>query len=110
MGLDADVLSEVEYKVQNGGRQVSLAAMDAELRAIGYRLDRDLDCRSLNRHISGPRAGRSYPAVNMYVVQVSDGMSAFHVDARRDANFTRLQEMRFNGEIFAVSRGRIHEI
>jgi hypothetical protein len=102
--------AEVAHLLSTESRQVDLKTMDGELRAIGYRLDRRMDCRSVNRHMSGARAGESYHAVNLYVVQVSDGVSAFHVDSRRDANFDRLQQMRLNQEIFAVQGDRIYGI
>jgi len=101
---------EVAHLLASGSRQVDLKTFDQELRTIGYRLDRGMDCTSLNRYMTGERAGQSYPAVNMYPVQVSDGVSAFHVDSRRDANFQRLQEMRLNDELFALHRGRIYKI
>ena len=108
--LSESVDREVAHLVAGGSRRVSLRAFDAELRLIGYRLERSSDCKSLNRYVTGERAGESYPAVNMYTVQVSDGVSAFHVDSRRDANFERLQEMRRNEELFAVHKGRIYKI
>lgn len=107
---DDAVTAEVNRRIKAGGRRVTLQEFDEELRAIGYRLDRSMDAEGLNRYMEGELAGVSYPAVNMYVVQVSDGMSAFHVDARRDANFERLQHMRFHQTIFAVNRGRIYGI
>jgi hypothetical protein len=102
--------SEIAYKLRNGSRQVTLQQLDEELRAIGYRLDRSGDCHSRNRYLTGERAGESYPAVNMTVVQISNGLSAFHVDAKRDAAFDTLQSMRATEALFAVHRGRIYEI
>jgi hypothetical protein len=107
-GPDEALAAEVAYKCSNGSRQVTLKQIDAALRAIGYRLDRSGDCHSRNRYLSGPRAGHSYPAVNLQVVQASDGLSAMHVDARRDARFEALQAMRFTEALFAVHRGRIY--
>jgi hypothetical protein len=109
-GTDEALAAEIAYKLANGSRQVTLEQIDAELRAIGYRLDRSGDCPSLNRYSSGARAGHSYPAVNLRVVQASDGLSAFHVDARRDARFYALQAMRSTEALFAVHRGRIYEL
>jgi len=106
----ADVEAETAHRLAAGSRQVTLTQMDNELRALGYRLDRRGDCRSENRHLTGVRAGHSYPAVNMSVVQLSNGLSAFHVDARRDAAFDTLQSLRATEALFAVHRGRIHEI
>ncbi len=60
--------------------------------------------------MTGPRAGISYPSVTTGIREADTGMSAFHVDARRDANFAKLQQMRLSGEYFAVSRGAILEL
>jgi hypothetical protein len=105
-----DLAEEIAHKRAQGGRQVTLEQLDAELRAIGYRLDCGGDCPSVNRYVSGPRAGRSYPAVNLRVVQASDGMSAMHIEARRDARFEALQQMRRTDALFAVHRGRLYEL
>lgn len=58
-GPDEALAAEIACKLANGSRQVTLEQIDAELRAIGYRLDRSGDCPSLNRYTSGPRAGGS---------------------------------------------------
>ena len=105
-----DLAEAIAHKRAQGGRHVTLAQLDAAVGAIGYRLDRAGDCPSVNRYVSGPRAGRSYPAVNLRVVQASDGLSAMHIDARRDASFEALQAMRRADALFAVHRGRIHEL
>jgi hypothetical protein len=109
-GPDEALAAEVAYKRSHGALQVTLKQIDAALRAIGYRLDRGGDRPGLNRYLSGPRAGHSYPAVNLRVVQASDGLSAMHVDARRDARFDALQAMRLTEALFAVHRGRIYEL
>ena len=107
---EAALAAEIAHKRAHGSRQVTLTQMDNELRALGYRLDRGGDCPSQNRYVTGARAGHSYPAVNLRVVQLSDGLSAFHVEARRDAAFAALQSMRSREAIFAVHRGRIYEL
>ena len=106
----SDVQKEVARRLAQGGRQVSLAQFESELRAIGYTLDRDADCKFEDRYMTGELAGEHYPAVNMCVRQADDGKSAFHFQARRDANFDRLQQMRFHQEVFSVHRGRIYQI
>lgn len=107
---NASLDAEVAFRLANGGRQVTLAAFDDELRALGYRLDRSVDCPQLGRYLTGPRAGASYPSVVMGVVQVSDGTSFANVHSRRDANFDRLQNIRFEQELFAVHNGRLYDI
>jgi hypothetical protein len=59
--------------------------------------------------MTGPRAGESYPCVTTGVSETDTGLSAFHVHARRDANFDKLQEMRLSGKLFAVSASALLE-
>jgi hypothetical protein len=87
----------------------TLAGLKAALAAIGYKVDRSCDARGNTRYITGEHVGESYPATNLYVVEADTGMSAFHVDARRDENFRKLQELRFRGALYAIVRGRILE-
>ncbi|GHE75994.1 hypothetical protein GCM10019059_39180 [Camelimonas fluminis] len=83
---------------------LSPRAIDAEFRKLGYRLDRSLDCRSTSRYLY---SGRTYPCCTTGVREADTGLSAFNCDARRDANFRAMQELR--GSVFAVSRGAILE-
>ena len=99
---------EISARLASGARQLSMAEMAAEYRALGYKFNRALDCRSIARYISGEREGQSYPCLSLYPVQISDGISAWNVDARRDDNFKALQQLR--DEVFAVSRGAIAEV
>ena len=101
---------ELDRRKARGDAPVTLAQMKRALAAIGYRLDRSLDCASMNRYLTGDCAGQSYPAINTGVKEADTGLSAFNVNARRDENFKALQRMRFNEELFAVVRGRILEI
>jgi hypothetical protein len=101
---------ELDHRKAKGQLPVTVAAIKCHLAAIGYRMDRGLDCRSDNRYMTGNYAGQSYPAVNAYVVEADTGLSFANVGARRDANFRRLQEIRFMGELFAVVRGRLLEL
>ena len=96
--------AEIEYRLSIGCRLVSVREMERQFRALGYALDRHLDCRSIARYLDG---GRSYPSCTTGVRDVDTGRSAFHVDARRDNNFRVMQQLRL--EIFAVSRGHILE-
>lgn len=102
------VQAEIEFRLRNGGRQVSIAQIGAELATLGYRLDRDGDCRSVARYMTGERAGQSYPACALRAVQKDDGKCAFHFEARRDANYKAFTGLR--DEIFAVSGECIFEL
>ena len=80
------------------------------LRAMGYCMDRTMDCASVATWRTGPGAGESYPCISTGLREIDTGLSAFNVDARRDANFAALQALRFSGELFAIVRGSILEI
>lgn len=107
--MDNRLTTELAARASDGMRPVSVAVINDTLARLGYRLERSLDCRSENRYMSGARAGLSYPAINAGVVEADTRMSAFHYQARRDANFAALQALRRSGELFALSRGRILE-
>lgn len=99
---------EATRRIVSGARQVSVAQFKAEFAALGYRFDASMACKSLARYMTGPRAGETYPSNSWYPIQADDGLSAFHVDARRDYNFKALQNLR--NEIFAVHAGYIIEV
>ena len=104
-----DVLQrEIEGRLSSGCRMLSVKAMDSEFRALGYRLDRDGDCRSMARHMTGDRAGESYPCISTWIVEVDTGLKWSNAEARRDANFDAVQRLRM--EIFSVTRGAILEV
>lgn len=97
-GLDR----EIESSLKAGMRQVSLQQLDAELVALGYVRDTDTRCACTAKNLT---TGNTYPCVTFGVKESDSGLSAFHVAARRDDNFRRLQELRF--WTFVVSRGSI---
>lgn len=99
--------NEVAYRLKIGMVKVTLMELEAKIRALGYRFNRDMDCKSLARYISGERAGQSYPSHALKPVQVDNGMSWAHIDSRRDANFDALKLLRDSH--FAVSGGHICE-
>jgi hypothetical protein len=97
--------TEINHLLANGYKQVTLAQFDAEIRAIGYRFDASMSCRSMAQIMTGPRAGTTYPAVSLYARQVDDGLSYCNMDARRDDAFIALKALR--NSRFAVVRGAI---
>lgn len=103
-----DLDSEIEYRRAIGCAVVSVAEMERRFLALGYRLDRRMDCRSVARHMTGPHAGQSYPCVSTGVVEVDTRLSAWNVSARRDANFRAMQQLR--QDVCAVTRGAILEV
>lgn len=105
---DDDIAAECAARILAGARRVSLAQLADEYRALGYRFDRSADCSHLARYMTGDRAGKTYKACGLRPVQIDDGLAAWHVDARRDANFQSLQALR--DQVFAVHAGRIYEV
>ena len=88
---------------QAGGRQVTRRQYAADLAALGYTLGRTYSA-GLCRCDSLP----SVPAASAQVFEAGTGRSAFDVSARRDGNFTALQEYR--RDHFAVVHGRLFTV
>ena len=97
--------AEIEHLLAHGYEHLSVAAFAARFEALGYALDGSMDCRSSARYLE---SGRSYPCCTTGLKEIDSGMSAFHFQARRDAKFREMQELR--GKIFAVTRGAILEV
>lgn len=96
-----ELATEVKHSLEHGMRQVSMPALDAELQALGYKRTPGSQCACVARNMT---TGNTYPCVTWGVQEIDTGMSACHYMARRDANFERLQELRFS--TFAVARGQ----
>lgn len=103
------VQDEIDYRIQHGQTRCTIHGLEQLYRALGYRFDRSLDCRGAASYMTGPRAGISYPCLTLYPVQIDNGLSAFHVDARRDAQFLALQTMR-NTHFAVCAQGAIVEV
>ncbi|WP_339348611.1 hypothetical protein [uncultured Sphingomonas sp.] len=97
-------------RAAEGWHPVTLGNIERRLRDLGYALDRSLDCRGMALIMTGPRAGRSYPCLSTGIREADTGRSAFHGEARRDARFRRLQELRFDIGLYAVVGGAIMEL
>ena len=106
--MEHTVDNEVAYRLSQGWRQVSFDQFKAEYAAIGYTFDRSSDVRSIARYITGEQAGQSYPYLSLYPVQADDKVSAWNVNARRDANYEAFKALR--NSLFAVVQGRIVEV
>lgn len=100
--------AEIEYRRSIGCEVVSVAEMARRFEALGYRLDRSMDCRSAARYMTGPRAGQSYPACSTGVVEADTGLRAWNVDARRDDRYRAMQQLR--QDVCAISRGALLEV
>lgn len=97
--------SELARRAARGHKPVTMKQMNRQLKAIGYAFDRRLDSISTARRVEGD----TYPVNTLYVIEADTRRSAFHHQARRDKAFERLQEMRWNEELFSVVCGRIVE-
>lgn len=93
---------ELQWRAARGEFPLSVAEFGARFAALGYRIDRSDDCRGNARHMTGERAGESYPCCTTGIVEADTGLRAFNRNARRDDRFRAMQELR--GEIFAVTR------
>lgn len=109
IAVSSDLQNEIDRRALTGAHPVSVARMQSALARLGYRMDRRMDCHSVNRYMTGPCAGESYPAINAYVVESDTGIGFANVLSRRDANFKALQALRLD-RLFAVIRGSILEI
>jgi hypothetical protein len=100
---------ELARRAQLGQTPVKLSWIDSELRKLGYRIGKD-SCRSIARCVMGDFEGIAYPCDTRQIFEIDTGLTFANYKARRDANFKRLQEIRLNGELFAVVRGYIVEL
>lgn len=87
---------------------LSVPEFVARFAALGYTVDRSLDCRSVARYLTGPMAGECYLSCTTSVKEADTGLSAFNYTARRDANFRKMQTLR--REIAALSHGALLEV
>ncbi|ELY4881583.1 hypothetical protein ACLI07_23685 (plasmid) [Providencia huaxiensis] len=96
---------EIVRNLAAGMQLTTVKELTRMVKEVGYRFDRDLDTRSTSRIMSGPGAGDSYPNCYLYVVQDDDGLSAYHYQARRDANYEKLKTIR--NDFFAVTNNHV---
>lgn len=108
--MNRDLANELAARAAEGWHPVALGEIQRQLRDLGYVLDRRLDCRSTARIMTGPRAGKTYPSLSTGIKESDTGRSAFHFEARRDANFRALQELRFEVGLYAIVNGAIMDL
>lgn len=101
------IQEEIVARVAQGDERLTVEALGARYAALGYELDRSMDCRAPSRYLTGPRAGFSYPACTTGIRERDTGLSAFNVDARRDDKFLAMMELRRTA--FAVTSGAVLE-
>jgi hypothetical protein len=100
-----DLAFEIAFRKTLGCEELTAVQFAARFAALGYSLDRTMDCRAPAKYLA---IGRIYPSCTTGLKEADTGLSAFNYAARRDASFKAMQELR--GNIFAVSRGAILEV
>jgi hypothetical protein len=88
---------EVTHALQAGMVLVAPATLDEMLEGLGYIRDRSMRCVGVSTNLSN---GNRFPNIHFVVKEKDTGRGAMHYEARRDENFSKLQELRRN--IFCV--------
>lgn len=102
---------DLEYRrMHRWGTEFTLSNLEAELKKLGYCLDRSMDCKATSTWRTGERAGKSFSCISTGIKEIDTGKSAFHFEARRDKNFDALQAMRYQGAFVAMRKGHILEL
>lgn len=91
--------------ISQGYKFVTPYELGIMLDEIGYKIQKGMNCIGISRYMTGEMAGISFKENNLYIVEKDTGISFAHVNARKDANFKKLQELRQN--TFSISRGNI---
>lgn len=99
--------TEIKHRLAHGCTQLTLKELTDQLHALGYELVRDEDCKHNAVYVSGPEAGRSYPAISTGIREIDTQQSAYHYDSRRDAKYRKMQALRW--DTFTVTDGRLLE-
>jgi len=108
--MNPALANELAARAADGWHPVTLGEIKRQLRDLGYALDRTLDCRSTAQIMTGPRAGKTYPTLSTGIKESDTGRSAFHVEARRDARFRAMQNLRFEVGLYAILGGAIMDL
>jgi len=92
--------AELARRLADGWEPITLQEIKRQLSALGYKLDRTMDCRCNAVYQSGKWAGESHPCLTTGIKEADTGMSFCNDQARRDKNFQTLQALR--RELYAV--------
>ena len=104
MKIDSALRIEIRHRINLGCEILTIPQFVARFAALGYRVNRSMDCRSTARYFDN---GRTYPACSTGMDEANTGRSAYHFESRRDSRFEAMQALR--GQVFAISRGAILE-
>lgn len=102
--IDSALRVEIQHRINLGCEILTIPQFVARFAALGYRVDRSMDCRAMARYLDD---GRTYPACNTGMSEADTGRSAYHFESRRDSKFQAMQALR--GQVFSISRGAILE-
>jgi hypothetical protein len=106
--LSPNLLAELEARAALGLHPVSVKEFERRLLAVGYKLNRALDCFCNARIMTGERAGESYPVITTCATHIESGLGFANADAPRDHRYEAFKEVR--NSTFSVTRGAILEI
>lgn len=99
---DPTLALAIEAFEREGAERVTVAELCRRFAALGYKVDRGDDCKHRSKWMTGPNAGRTFPACSTGLVEADTGVRAWHYrDARRDFRFEKMQALRLT--IFAVT-------
>ena len=97
--------AEIQKRIGAGCQRLTLGQMEYILSALGYCLDRSMDCRGTAKNADGS----TYPATTTGIKHKRSGLSFANVDAPRDEQFDKLQRFRSSGP-FVVLNDSLLEI
>jgi len=101
--MENDINCEIREMMDSGMTKISSDCLIRELASLGYEIDPAMTFNYIN---NGNK--NKYKAKSCGIRQADNKQSAFHWQARRDANFDALQKFRLN--TFCVDNCRIWEI
>lgn len=102
------MLTPEQYIAKTGIEAVSLNEFKSRFLALGYKLDRSMDCMGIARFMTGPLAGECYKVKTTGLKEADTGKSAFHYQSRRDSNFEKMQALR--NEICVIFKDYVLEV
>jgi len=97
--LLATTFSEVDDRLKAGCTQISSAELIYMLKLVGYKI-----CPSTSFDYTNTSNAIIYNARSISIIEADTGLSFGHIDARKDGNFRKLQEIRMEYLVFEKNR------
>ena len=103
--------AEIARRKARGNMPLTLRQLRDQLRALGYRLDRSMDCSCTARYMNGEDAGLTYPCTTTGVKHINSGLSFANIAHGMENSKTLecLQAFRFSGP-YVILKNSILEI